>query len=387
MGVPGGLVANALILSLVAAYALLARLDGDLFYRSVQEDEWLEWATVWSFLAGTLFFARAAAAQARARPIPWFLAGLALFCLWVAMEEISWGQRLVGYRPPAYFLEHNYQQEFNLHNVLEKDLRKLGLKVVLLGYGVLLPLLTLHSATHRLLRRLAIEAPPLELLPAFLATYAVYEVYPLRFSGEIVEAMMGLGFAISGLAIRHGLVADGSAVTPVAVPPRSIAITAAAIAALGLANTLHTQRVRAASPEAIAAAQVELNALGADFLREARRPGTRLFRRCGLHKRLFTARERYQWDFLSSGSFAGLVAEGMPQERADFLLDPWNYPYWIRDNCDDPKRRTVFVYSFGPNRLRDSNRTRVRGDDLGSVLIGAAVLPQQDPFGSGAGAQ
>ena len=28
-------------------------------------------------------------------------------CFVVAMEEISWGQRLFGYRAPAYFLGHN----------------------------------------------------------------------------------------------------------------------------------------------------------------------------------------------------------------------------------------------------------------------------------------
>jgi hypothetical protein len=175
MGAASGLLANVLVLMVVAACALLARLDPDLFYSSVQEDEWLEWATVWSLLAASFLFVRSAWADWKLRQsLPWFPAGLALFCLWVAMEEISFGQRLLGYRPPAYFLEHNYQQELNLHNVLQQDLRKLGLKVVLLGYGVLLPLLMLPAPSRQLLRRLGVVAPPLALLPIFVGSYIFY---------------------------------------------------------------------------------------------------------------------------------------------------------------------------------------------------------------------
>jgi hypothetical protein len=41
-----------------------------------------------------------------------------IFCLVVAGEEISWGQRLFGLFPPDVFQEHNDQQELNLHNLL-----------------------------------------------------------------------------------------------------------------------------------------------------------------------------------------------------------------------------------------------------------------------------
>ena len=97
MPIAAALLANLLIIGTIGAYALLSELDPDVFYRSVQEDEWLEWATVWAFLGGTLAFAAAARAQwASVRRLPWFLGGVALFCFLVAMEEISWGQRLIG---------------------------------------------------------------------------------------------------------------------------------------------------------------------------------------------------------------------------------------------------------------------------------------------------
>ncbi len=44
---------------------------------------------------------------------------LALGLVWVAGEEISWGQRLVGFQTPAWVMERNQQEELNLHNLPE----------------------------------------------------------------------------------------------------------------------------------------------------------------------------------------------------------------------------------------------------------------------------
>ena len=66
--------------------------------------------------------------------------------------------------------------------------------------------------------------------------------------------------------------------------------------------------------------------------------------------------------------------------RAGYLLDPWNSPYWIRHKCPQGggRRRAVFVYSFGPNRRRDSTAWEIRGDDLGVTIV---------PVGSGPAAR
>lgn len=60
-----------------------------------------------SGLMGTLFF--------RTR-IVWYLL-LALIFFLCFGEEISWGQRIVGFSSPDYFAEHNLQGEFNIHNL------------------------------------------------------------------------------------------------------------------------------------------------------------------------------------------------------------------------------------------------------------------------------
>jgi hypothetical protein len=90
-----------------------------------------------------------------------------------------------------------------------------------------------------------------------------------------------------------------------------------------------------------------------------------------LHKRLYTFVEgNGRARSLETGAFAALVAHGLPEARAEFYLDPWNSPYWIRDRCDAERgRRAVFVYSYGPNRIRDSSRWEILGDDIGAHVL------------------
>jgi hypothetical protein len=90
-----------------------------------------------------------------------------------------------------------------------------------------------------------------------------------------------------------------------------------------------------------------------------------------LHKRVYTFVEKKKYARpLTEGSFTRLVDRGLPEARAEFFLDPWNSPYWIRDRCDeDNGRRVVFVYSFGPNRSRDSSRWEILGDDIGKHAL------------------
>lgn len=355
-----GLLANLLILATLGYAWLLERSDPDLYYRAVQEDQALEWASFLAFFVAALLFGLAAARQRRETGIlPWFLAGVALFSFFVAMEEISWAQRVFAYRPPAYFLEHNFQQELNLHNVVDSDYRKLAVKAVLLGYGVLLPLAALYRPLRRFLGRWSIVAAPALLAPSFLAAYLAYERYPFDFTGEWVEMMMGLGFLFAALAAA---VAWG----PAAGAWRqrgSVAASWLLVVLVGALFAFASERLRARHPELLEAARAESSALKADF--------SRLERACQgkrhINKRIYSYVEKYGEDDLYRGSFAALVNQGMPEDRARFFLDPWNSPYWVQ--CTRTGNRSFhYVYSFGPNRRRESTEWEVLGDDVGAVF-------------------
>src|SRR5687767_4471263 len=120
-----------------------------------QEDGPIEWATFVAFVmaAGWLVFG-----VRRVSPSWWFQGAtllLAAFCLVVAGEEISWGQRLFGFRPPDVFLERNFQQELNVHNVLMNE-RGLGFALeskhlvmaIVVGFCVIWPVLVRQRRFH-----------------------------------------------------------------------------------------------------------------------------------------------------------------------------------------------------------------------------------------------
>ena len=352
-----GLVANFLVLLTFVVAALLAAYNEPLYHLVVQEDEYLEWATFWGFLvAAGIYFSSAGRRFKVARQFPWFLYGLALFCFLVAMEEISWGQRLLGYKAPDFFLEQNYQQELNLHNVIDTSLRKLVLKVILLGYGVVLSVLSLWPPVKKILERLHIVAPPPMLIVSFLAMFVVYTLYPWSHTGEWVELTMAFGFVFAALFGRVSVQSE----------TKAILIVFALVWALAGLTVNVVRYAHAVDPERLDMAGLEIEALRQDFA------SSRLHTRCGIHKRLYTFARKYQQPYLFEGEFFQLVESQDEGARAEYLLDPWNSAYWIRHKCSGG-REVRFIYSFGPDRRRNSSAWEIGdettgGDDIGAYL-------------------
>jgi hypothetical protein len=85
------------------------------------EDGPVEWATAIGFMAAAAMLAMAVlrpGEHLQARGPLRFLMGLgALAFAFVALEEVSYGQRVLGFTTPDAFAERNDQGEFNLHNL------------------------------------------------------------------------------------------------------------------------------------------------------------------------------------------------------------------------------------------------------------------------------
>jgi len=86
--------------------------------------------------------------------------------LFGAGEEISWGQRIIGWETTGFFAEHNVQNETTLHNLafgdeqLTKSLFGSYLTVAILMYLVVLPLLYSRiSLVARLVDRILLPLP------------------------------------------------------------------------------------------------------------------------------------------------------------------------------------------------------------------------------------
>lgn len=314
----------------------------DAYVRAVQEDGVVEWASFLLFL----FAGGAAMVEAvRGRRIGDLL--IALFCLFVAGEEISWGQRVFGYVPPDFFLGNNFQQEANLHNFSGTFGRpKWVLAAILAAYGLVLPAAATSRMFRGLIHRVGATPPPLALVPWFATCVLLLVWYPIEYTSEWVEMTAGALFvaALAGTL----LVALLAASVPLAV---------------GLA---WVSALRApTSAEQLACAASETRALARDVVLRA---GDRDDLAAGgsLEKRIWSAAGAGYvfWDRLEE--FPMVRCEGESESRISarrlYGIDPWGSAYWLQADGEGPSA-ILAVYSFGPNRRRDLGG----GDDIRTV--------------------
>ena len=116
--------------------ALLAALTGTSLFRFlIREDSLLEWLQVAGYGTAAVFGALVGARLWRRNHRllgPAYLL-LALGCLFITGEELSWGERLFGLRAPERLAEINRRGEINVHNV---PVVTSAFKFVLLAIGV-----------------------------------------------------------------------------------------------------------------------------------------------------------------------------------------------------------------------------------------------------------
>jgi len=160
--------------------------------RLTVEDGPVENTTALLFLAGAVLMAAAWWRSRRSSGAPRRLHGLLALALLLFVcfgEEISWGQRIFGWRTPSLFASHNLQGETNLHNLepfhprnpdgtpkgflpLLLNLNRL-FALFWLAYCVVLPLILPRSRSIRsLTERLGVPIPPLWIGGLFLLSFA-----------------------------------------------------------------------------------------------------------------------------------------------------------------------------------------------------------------------
>jgi hypothetical protein len=162
----GGL---AIILGILAYGLFLLHHDREAFLIWIREDGLAEWLTfiellimsVYSFMSSYLF--SHSKNEEAARRVWLFFGFLFLFG---AMEEISWGQRILGIESPEWFLKHNRQFETNVHNLViyGVNLNKLVfgriLGIMVLIYMLATPILyRLNRSFKNFINRWAIPIP------------------------------------------------------------------------------------------------------------------------------------------------------------------------------------------------------------------------------------
>lgn len=333
------------------AVLAVGALKPDIFHHLMREDAWAEWCTFFAFIAAAGFAAYGALGSGRSRPERFVFIGLGLFCFFVAGEEVSWGQRLLGFTAPEVFLRENYQQEFELHNILrvlsDSDIARSRWQVV--SVAALYGLASLGALVGWIPR---LFAPHISLLPWLLACAALNILYPFHRTGEMAEMLLGLVFA-TDLAMRlHGRARLNGARNA------TLALCGILFAGATLPFALENLVYRA-NPRDIATARGELGLIADDL----RRPGTlhgKAFAAQRFHKRIFTAVKQGYFDFENTSSFLehqlspAEAPEGRGRtDRRGYFVDPWGQSYWIAHEYRPGDTWAAILYSAGPNRKRE----------------------------------
>jgi hypothetical protein len=195
-----------LLIALVPVVYFLAPVT---YVRLIDEDNWGEFSTSAAFLIAAALFAICYRAHRASRGRYWYLL-LALAGFFVGMEEISWGQRILGLETPEVLARINLQNETTLHNIdwlnpnTVTTYRTLGVLCILLGF--LVPLAAARTTRIAcLVKRLGVPLPNLYLSPLFLATGYFLGWATLVDAWELGELFLGL--SIVAMAADHAIAA------------------------------------------------------------------------------------------------------------------------------------------------------------------------------------
>jgi hypothetical protein len=351
-------------------------------YIALMEEDFIgEWITFYAFaLAGFIIIVHLW--RCRKNGLDFFSLSfliplaVAAFCLVVAGEEISWGQRIFAFKPPNLFLEQNYQQELNVHNLFKGDgfwgiqiESKHLVMLIAFFYGIFFPFVTRFTPYLKNLNR---YAPAFYMMPYFVLVMAMEEIYPISLTGEACEMYLGLIFLIH---VFDTYPINGFVTRNWNRPYPLYTVTAAVFVVGIITAPLLNLLIYGSAAEAEAATKRELQLLQKDFLNPTANK-KKIIRRKRVHKRVYTAVLQNYFHLPEDSLFlegkqtpAGPKADDIRNDRKGYFLDSWNNPYWV---YYDKKRKRVVFYSFGPNRKRDSNLRRdlnVKGDDIGTVFL------------------
>jgi hypothetical protein len=137
---------------------------------------------------------------------------LGLFFLFIALEEISWGQRIFNFSTPELLGTHNIQDEFNLHNIslFDKGQAFINQHTALNGFvfftGILFPLLYFFvPLIRKYFNKINFPIVPISVTPIFvlsiihgqtLAKYFQHWSHP-----EVKELMISIGYLLFSVSL------------------------------------------------------------------------------------------------------------------------------------------------------------------------------------------
>jgi len=166
----------------------------------VHEDGPVEWLQFILFAAAGIVWIITAFHYRSSRKQFIFTLFLCMVCIFLAGEEISWGQRIFAIDTPVPFVENNYQNEMNLHNMEflgYKDLSYLAFGVFFLTLGVLLPLAkAISQKISNFLDNVCLPVVNIAYVPCFLAVFSITASNSTMLYQILLPLMVGIPFLV-----------------------------------------------------------------------------------------------------------------------------------------------------------------------------------------------
>jgi len=160
----------------------------------ISEDKWGEYGTFVSYgIAGALLLALSFRRGPYLRRVMWVIIGLA--AIFLAGEEISWGQRILKLSTPEFLLQYNFQGEINLHNMEAFKAIKLGRiagYVVLVWSIISMMVSILMPRLEEKIMAIGVPLIPIRLIPIFVLVPFFFLIHPAPKSSEIAELFLGI---------------------------------------------------------------------------------------------------------------------------------------------------------------------------------------------------
>lgn len=341
---------SILLLSLILPILVLISFSNYYFVAFFQEDFIGEWATAFFFIAAGVTFGKLAWRAIGGRRTTRILDAFVLFSwsavsFFIAGEETSWGQRLLGYKPANFFLENNYQQEFNIHNIFMYSnfsgiTISVGTMTLILTVFVMLvyPFFVYVLKDKKIFQGLDIYQIPIVVIPWYFFVYAVEKVYPWRYAGEFAEYVLGVTFFIIATVYyaRFNKIKSFNVFRQIGKPVTIIVL-------LSVLTPFTVNFLFGLTADSkIVIINEELNNLKKHITSKNFNIDS-LLDKSRVHKRVYTAiKEKY----IQPKPTLAISPD-------EYFTDPWGNAYWVH------YKRSInllTIYSFGANRRRDSHK-------------------------------
>lgn len=142
-----------------------------------------------------------------------------ILCLLFSLEELNWGQGLMGIKTPGFFFKYSDQGNLNAHNLLQKTFSIKTKHVagwVLFFYGVCLPLICYRKKIRSSFARKHIVIPPLILSHSFFIGALMMFDYPTGQEEELGELFFSICFLLFMIQeyLKHRHAGEGDSVGP-----------------------------------------------------------------------------------------------------------------------------------------------------------------------------